>query len=225
MSYDISSQFIQFRKQISSKIKNSPLKNNNKIITPENSVDHLKKQLTNNLIRLKAKSTICNINLTPKRNLPVSKTNKLKSSFISKQNNTPKTPNKSLYYNTSKSQQSNINLFQQPNTLRQLDYLEQQNEIKQYSSKYYKIMNEEQSLYYSKLQTKLDQLSNVIGNQIDRQQNLNELDNMINFSKQKNANSKKEKYVDSLQYESKVLQNDILSIKSKLERFAEVKDN
>ncbi|CAD8173735.1 unnamed protein product [Paramecium pentaurelia] len=222
MSYEISSQFIEFRKQISTKIKNSTLNKYQQIVTPNNLFNLRKQSLTNNLSCLNSKQILNNITLTPQRNSQVSKKNKLISSSNQGQNKILKNPKRSSYYSTTtKSQQSNLNQFDYSNTYRQQDYLEEQNQIKQYSTKYYKIMNEEQGLYYSKLQAKLDNLSIVIGNQDHRKQNVLEIDNLVNFSKQINGKQKMEKYLDNLQFESKVLQNDILSIKSKQSRFSD----
>ncbi|CAD8154354.1 unnamed protein product [Paramecium pentaurelia] len=226
MSQDISSSFIQFRRQISSKINNSPLKNQDRYMTPlqksNNPVGLLKQSITNNLTRLKLKSTICNIGLTPKRN---SNIQKLQNSYNKRQSETLKSPKTSLYYSPSNCQQSYLYQLQQPSTYRQNDYLKQQNEIRQYSCKYSKIMNDEQGHYYSQLQAKLDQLSDAIGTKIDRQSNLIEIDNLISLSQKINEKSKVEKYIDILQFESKVLQNDILNIRSKQQRFLNSNEN
>ncbi|CAD8073230.1 unnamed protein product [Paramecium primaurelia] len=222
MSYEISSQFIEFRKQISTKIKNSTLNKYQQIVTPNNLFNLRKQSLTNNLSCFNSKQALNNITLTPQRNSQMSKKNKLISSSNQGQDKILKSPKRLSYYSTTtKSQQSYLNQFDYSNTYRQQDYLEEQNQIKQYSTKYYKIMNQEQGLYYSKLQAKLDNLSIVIGNQDHRKQNVLEIDDIINFSKQINGKQKREKYLDNLQFESKVLQNDILSIKSKQSRFSD----
>ncbi|CAD8149171.1 unnamed protein product [Paramecium octaurelia] len=226
MSYDLSSSFMEFRRQISSKIKNSPHKNKDRIMTPlqksHDPVGLLKQSVTNNLTRLKLKSTICNIGLTPKRNSDIQQ---LQNTIIKGKGQTVKIPKPSLYHSASKSQQSQLYQLQELSTFRKSDYFEQQNEIKQYSSKYSKIMNEEQGLYYSKLQAKLDQLSNAIGEKIDRQSNLVQIDNLIGCSQKIKEQSKTDKYIDILQFESKILQNDILSIRSKQSRLSHSIEN
>ncbi|CAD8166703.1 unnamed protein product [Paramecium pentaurelia] len=234
MSYDISQQFIEFRKQIMNKTLTTPATNTSKIQTistpskkQEFSVDILKQSICKNVKRLKVKSAISNIPLSPQKQKPTSPIKKqpYKSPLRLKQNEQIRSPNKQLYSSTSKSQQSQINTFQLPQTYRQSDYIDQQSQIKLYSSKYQKIMNEEQGLYYSQLQTKLDQLSSIIGNQDDRQRNLLEIDNMISQSKQINAKSRVQKHLDSLQFESKALQSDLNTIKTKISRFSDFTDN
>ncbi|CAK74619.1 unnamed protein product (macronuclear) [Paramecium tetraurelia] len=234
MSYDISQQFIEFRKQIMNKTLATPVTNNSKIQTvstpskkQEFSVDILKSSICKNAKRLKVKSAISNIPLSPNKQKAQSPIKKqpFKSPQRLNQNQPIRSPNKQLYSSTSKSQQSQLNTFQLPQSYRQSDYVDQQSQIKLYSSKYQKIMNEEQGLYYSQLQTKLDQLSQIIGNQDDRQRNLLEIDNMINQSKQINAKSRVQKHVDSLQFESKALQSDLNTIKNKISRFSDFTDN
>ncbi|CAD8065479.1 unnamed protein product [Paramecium primaurelia] len=234
MSYDISQQFIEFRKQIMNKTLTTPATNTSKIQTistpskkQEFSVDILKSSICKNVKRLKVKSAISNIPLSPhkqKAQSPIKK-QPFKSPQRLNQNEPIRSPNKQIYNSTSKSQQSQLNTFQLPQTYRQSDYIDQQSQIKLYSSKYQKIMNEEQGLYYSQLQTKLDQLSQIIGNQDDRQRNLFEIDNMINQSKQINAKSRVQKHLDSLQFESKALQSDLNTIKTKISRFSDFTDN
>ncbi|CAD8088343.1 unnamed protein product [Paramecium sonneborni] len=234
MSYDISQQFIEFRKQIMNKTQTAPVTNNSKIQTistpskkQEFSVDILKQSMSQNVKRLKVKSAISNIPLSPQKQKPQSPVKKqpFKSPKRLKQNELIKSSNKQIYSSNSKSQQSQLNTFQLPQSYRQSDYIDQQSQIKLYSSKYQKIMNEEQGLYYSQLQTKLDQLSQIIGNQDDRQRNLFEIDNMINQSKQINAKSRVQKHLDSLQFESKALQSDLNTIKTKISRFSDFTDN
>ncbi|CAD8075120.1 unnamed protein product [Paramecium sonneborni] len=234
MSYDISQQFIEFRKQIMNKTLTTPTINNSKIQTistpskkQEFSVDILKQSIGKNVKRLKVKSAISNIPLSPQKQKPQSPLKKqpFKSPQRLKQNEPIRSPNKQIYSSTSKSQQSQLNSFQFPQSYRKSDYIDQQSQIKLYSSKYQKIMNEEQGLYYSQLQTKLDQLSQIIGNQDDRQRNLLEIDNMINQSKQINAKSRVQKHLDSLQFESKALQSDLNTIKTKISRFSDFTDN
>ncbi|CAD8176323.1 unnamed protein product [Paramecium octaurelia] len=234
MSYDISQQFIEFRKQIMNKTLTTPATNTSKIQTistpskkQEFSVDILKQSICKNVKRLKVKSAISNIPLSPQKQKATSPIKKqpYKSPQRLMQNEPLRSPNKQIYSSTSKSQQSQLNIFQLPQTYRQSDYIDQQSQIKLYSSKYQKIMNEEQGLYYSQLQTKLDQLSSIIGNQDDRQRNLLEIDNMINQSKQINAKSRVQKHLDSLQFESKALQSDLNTIKTKISRFSDFTDN
>ncbi|CAK79333.1 unnamed protein product (macronuclear) [Paramecium tetraurelia] len=243
MSYDISQQFIEFRKQIMNKTLTTPATNTSKIQTistpskkQEFSVDILKQSICKNVKRLKVKSAISSthinylspdIPLSPQKQKATSPIKKqpYKSPQRLNQNEPLRSPNKQIYSSTSKSQQSQLNTFQMPQTYRQSDYIDQQSQIKLYSSKYQKIMNEEQGLYYSQLQTKLDQLSSIIGNQDDRQRNLLEIDNMINQSKQINAKSRVQKHLDSLQFESKALQSDLNTIKTKISRFSDFTDN
>ncbi|KAM3137575.1 hypothetical protein pb186bvf_010365 [Paramecium bursaria] len=213
MSFDVKKKLSEYQKEqlglSKAKIQLSQQINrvsSAKKINPQATMKDIKKDVQNNQQRIKVKSTISGQWTRELPQSPMKSPTKFR--FAQSQQSFVKSP--------LKESQS----FQSVRVVSPRENLDNSS-VKLYSSKYQKVLSEEQGAYYSLLQAKLDQLSEIIGNSSNYQKQIQDIDNLINQSRLNSTKNSLQKQIEKVTSEKRIIQTDLQNISHKISRFSE----